>query len=148
MMRDRIDKLIYSSEILRRLNNSKRVALIISDKSGNIIDCSPGVEIALGYTKEELKMSGWLGLTHPSDAALDEAFMKKCISGEIVEYTIKKRYIHKLGHTVPVLLTVMLVNGGVVPHGLFVCYCHFPETCGKPCLNFNEASILEIVPHA
>lgn len=145
-----MERLFASAEILRRLNSSKRIALVVSDKSGNILDCSPGFEIALGYTKEELMRNGWHNLTHPDDLGIDQYYVRLCLERKITEYTILKRYLHKDGHPVPCNLTVMLVNGGVIQSGLFVCHCHFPTLCTHPCMMeplTMEAELVEMVPN-
>lgn len=64
----------------------------------------------LGYTREELEHKDWKDLTHPDDLALDVAGMERMVRGDIDSYTIEKRYIHKQGHPIWVVLSVSLMR--------------------------------------
>ena len=49
-------------------------------------------------------------LTHPDDLDLDLAHVRRLLAGEIPTYQMEKRYLHKRGHGVWVLLSVALVR--------------------------------------
>lgn len=72
----------------------------------------------LGYTREELMVRNFQQITHPDDLDHDTGMVAKVLAGEINNYQIEKRYIHKNGNTVWALLSVSLVrdNSGIPLH--------------------------------
>src|ERR1043166_1837881 len=63
-----------------------------------------------GYSEEELLQRTFQDITHPDDLDLDLANVDKMLSGEIQTYQMEKRYFHKNGSIVWVLLSVSLVR--------------------------------------
>jgi PAS domain S-box-containing protein len=64
----------------------------------------------VGYSRAELLATTFQIVTEPADLADDLALVAQLVNGEINEYTLEKRYIHKQGHHVWVNLTVALVR--------------------------------------
>ncbi len=64
----------------------------------------------LGYTAEELALKTFQDLTHPDDLASDLNNMERLLAGETRFYHMEKRYFHKQGRIVWVLLGVSLVR--------------------------------------
>ncbi|WP_295622066.1 PAS domain S-box protein [Chamaesiphon sp. GL140_3_metabinner_50] len=64
----------------------------------------------VGYSEAELLATTFQAITEPTDLAEDLALVEKLIAGEIREYNLEKRYIHKQGHHVWVNLTVSLIR--------------------------------------
>jgi PAS domain S-box-containing protein len=64
----------------------------------------------VGYTNAELLTLTFHDVTEPADLDEDLALVDRLLRGEIEEYTLEKRYIHKQGHHVWVSLTVSLVR--------------------------------------
>ncbi len=63
-----------------------------------------------GYSREELFNKRFEDVTHPDDLSLHSAAMEQLLSGEVANFQIDKRYIHKKGHAVWVRLTLSLVT--------------------------------------
>jgi len=63
-----------------------------------------------GYSETELLARTFQDITHPDDLETDLAFVRQLLAGEIHTYQMEKRYFHKHGHLVTVLLTVSLVR--------------------------------------
>jgi PAS domain S-box-containing protein len=63
-----------------------------------------------GYSEEELLQRSFQDITHPEDLDLDLANVGKMLEGEIDGYQMEKRYYHKNGAIVWVLLSVSLVR--------------------------------------
>jgi PAS domain S-box-containing protein len=63
-----------------------------------------------GYSEEELLQGSFQDITLPDDLDLDLANVKKMLAGEIDSYQMEKRYFHKNGAIVWVLLSVSLVR--------------------------------------
>jgi PAS domain S-box-containing protein len=62
----------------------------------------------LGYSKEELLTKTFQDLTHPEDLEADLQYKQQVFSGQIPTYQMEKRFFHKSGHVVWVLLSVSL----------------------------------------
>jgi PAS domain S-box-containing protein len=70
----------------------------------------------VGYGQDELLTTTFQAITEPADLEADLALAARLVAGEISEYSIEKRYIHKQGHHVWVNLTVSLMRD-VEPDG-------------------------------
>src|SRR6202048_2935895 len=63
-----------------------------------------------GYSEAELLKRTFQEITHPDDLDLDLENVRKMLAGEINTYQMEKRYFHKNGSIVWVLLSVSLVH--------------------------------------
>jgi PAS domain S-box-containing protein len=70
----------------------------------------------VGHTQAELSTTTFQAITEPTDLDEDLALLAQLVNGEIDEYTLDKRYIHKHGHRVWVNLTVALIRS-IAPAG-------------------------------
>ncbi len=64
----------------------------------------------VGYSEAELLATTFQAITEPADLAEDLGLVDRLIAGEIGEYNLEKRYIHKQGHHVWVNITVSLMR--------------------------------------
>jgi PAS domain S-box-containing protein len=64
----------------------------------------------VGYTQEEMRGLTFQEITHPEDLAADLAQAERVVAGEIDEYFMEKRYIHKSGNIIWINLTVAAVR--------------------------------------
>ena len=67
----------------------------------------------VGYTPEELLQLTFQDITHPDDLEADLGYVKQLLAGEINNYSMEKRYIHKNGEDVWINLTVSLVRNEI-----------------------------------
>jgi len=74
----------------------------------------------VGYTAEELLVTDFQSITHPEDLDRDVGQMLQMLDGALSNYDMEKRYIHKDGHIVWVLLSVSLVRGATDQSTYFV----------------------------
>jgi len=63
----------------------------------------------VGYTESELLARTFQEITHPEDLETDLEYVRQMLAGEIRTYQMEKRYYHKAGHIVWVVLSVSLV---------------------------------------
>ena len=66
----------------------------------------------VGYESAELLAITFQEITHPDDLAADLDHVRRLLAGESETYQMEKRYFHKCGHEVLVLLSVSLVQDG------------------------------------
>lgn len=64
----------------------------------------------VGYAEQELLKITFQQITYPDDLDIDLDLLGQLIAGEIENYHLEKRYLHKLGHIVWILLSVSLVR--------------------------------------
>jgi PAS domain S-box-containing protein len=64
----------------------------------------------VGYTAEELLATDFQSITHAEDLDSDVSQLRQMLDGSLSNYDMEKRYLHKDGHIVWVLLSVSLVR--------------------------------------
>ncbi len=72
----------------------------------------------VGYSAQDLMAKTFQDITHPDDLTTDLNYVRQLLAGEIRTYQMEKRYFHKSGRVVWVLLSVSLVrdHGGHPVH--------------------------------
>lgn len=64
----------------------------------------------IGYNCEELLQMNFADITHPEDLDIDMNYINQVLSGEIDEYSIDKRYVHKDKHDVWVRMSSNVIR--------------------------------------
>ena len=64
----------------------------------------------VGYTAEELLATTFQAITHPDDLDADMEYVRQMLDGSRSHYDMEKRYFHKDGRIVWILLSVSLVR--------------------------------------
>ncbi|HZR84975.1 MAG TPA: response regulator [Candidatus Binatia bacterium] len=64
----------------------------------------------VGRDEDELLGTDFQHITHPDDLEADLAELRRALAGEIDSYEMEKRYFHRRGHVVWVLLGVQIVR--------------------------------------
>lgn len=99
-----------SEERFRAMFNQAAVGINQIDLSGRFLLVNPAYCKITGYSQEELVQMTWQDVTHPDDIADDLVQMQRLLAGEIQEFSLEKRYIHKTGAIVWVNLTSSAVR--------------------------------------
>jgi len=86
------------------------VALVSPD--GHWLQVNRVICELVGYSEAELLTRTFQDITHPDDLQGDLTNVRRLLAGEIPAYQMEKRYVHKGGHLVTVLLDVSLVRDG------------------------------------
>ncbi|WP_264737651.1 sensor domain-containing diguanylate cyclase [Cytobacillus firmus] len=68
-----------------------------------------------GYTKDELLTTNFQTLTFPKDLDTDLSYTQELVEGKRDSFEMEKRYVHKSGKIVWVLLSVSIVREGNKP---------------------------------
>jgi diguanylate cyclase (GGDEF)-like protein/PAS domain S-box-containing protein len=87
------------------------IGMALVGLDGRWMQVNPALCELLGYSEAELLALDFQAVTHPDDLDADLYNVRQLIAGEISTYQMEKRYYHKQGHVVWVLLTVALVRG-------------------------------------
>jgi PAS domain S-box-containing protein len=78
----------------------------IETGTGRILRANRKYAQILGYSPEEFLQKSFRDFTHPDDLPPSVGRLKRLNAGEVPEYTVEKRYVHKDGAIVWVNLTV------------------------------------------
>ena len=97
-------------------NSATGMALVTLD--GTWIKVNGSLSKSLGYTKNELLGKPFRDLTHPEDLKKDYELLQEVINNKRDSYELEKRYFHKNGSLVFVILTVTVVKkiNGEISH--------------------------------
>lgn len=97
----------HSEERFRAVFNQAAVGVSLSDiVTGRLVRVNRKYAAILGYSEAELLQRDFQSLSHPDDLPADLAQMALVKAGELQEFQMEKRLMHKDGHAVWVLLTV------------------------------------------
>ena len=79
---------------------------------GGFIKVNASLSVMLGYSNSDLLATDFQTITHPDDLTTDLNFLHQLLERQIDSYQMEKRYLHKKGHVIWVLLSVSLVRTG------------------------------------
>lgn len=103
-------------ETLREVDQRFRLAfdhapigMALVARDGHFLQVNPSYCELVGYSAQELRNLTFQAITHPEDLDRDVTHAQKLLAGEIEHYSMEKRYYHKRGHVVWVLLHVSVV---------------------------------------
>jgi diguanylate cyclase (GGDEF)-like protein/PAS domain S-box-containing protein len=89
----------------------------IETQTGRFVQINQKYCNIVGYSHEEMESMDFQSITYPQDLQADLDNMERLKSGEIRDFTMEKRYIHKNGSLVWVALTVSpMWTAGAVPN--------------------------------
>ncbi|UNU25952.1 PAS domain S-box protein [Microcoleus vaginatus] len=101
-----------SEEQFRHAFEDASIGMAIVSLDGNWIKVNPALCQILGYSSEELLALTFQDITHPDDLDGDLTYAQELLAGTISTYQLEKRYFHKQGHIIWIIL-----NGSVVQDG-------------------------------
>jgi diguanylate cyclase (GGDEF)-like protein/PAS domain S-box-containing protein len=110
---DRVERenaLLESEARFRNAFDSAAFGMAIVSLEGRWQQVNPPLCQMLGYSGPELLMRTFQDITHPDDLEADLGYVGQLLRGEIRSYQMEKRYFHKDGHVVWVLLSVSMVR--------------------------------------
>ena len=109
--RKRMDSALRQSEERFRLAfEFASVGMALVGPDGRWLRVNQALSRIVGYTAEELLRIDFQTITHPDDLDADLALLRQTLDGSIPHFQMEKRYFHKLGHVVWVMLSVSLVR--------------------------------------
>ncbi|MHB1947726.1 MAG: putative bifunctional diguanylate cyclase/phosphodiesterase [Gammaproteobacteria bacterium] len=103
-------KLIENQESFRSAFSYASIGMALVSLEGRWVKINKSFCNLLGYTEEELVKIDFQTLTHPDDLETDLKFIKQLLERKLNTYQMEKRYFHKDGHIVWVMLSVSLVR--------------------------------------
>lgn len=103
-------RLDLNKESFKGSFESSSVGMALVAKDGSWMDVNNSLCLSLGYTRKELLNLTFQDITHPEDLDNDLSHLQPLLDGTGESYQIEKRYFHKTGRIVYVVLTVTAVK--------------------------------------
>jgi len=85
--------------------DSAPIGMALVGIDGRFLQANDALCRILGYTQVELQQKTFQEITHPDDLQTDYSMLEELHTGRRESYQIEKRYIHKDGHDIWVLLS-------------------------------------------
>lgn len=104
------EKIRLSEEQFREAFDYSAIGMALFDLTGKWKRVNQSLCSMLGYTAEELIAMRFQDLTHPDDVARNLEMLNDLISGKTDNYQQEKRYTHKSGEIVWVLMGVSMLR--------------------------------------
>jgi PAS domain S-box-containing protein len=77
---------------------------------GRFIQVNRALYDMVGYSEQELLTKTFTDITHPDDIEISRYYLRSLLTGEINSFQMEKRYLHKLGHTIHLLLSTSILR--------------------------------------
>jgi two-component system, sensor histidine kinase and response regulator len=113
------------------------MALVALD--GRFLDVNRALCELVGYTEQEMLGKSSQDIVHPDDLAEALELRRRLATGEIDTYQLEKRYVHKDGHIVWILLTGSVVHKSGLP---FYIITHILDITDRRRLEMDRAVML------
>lgn len=104
------ESLLQSEVLLREAFDNASIGKALVSHTGEFLRVNRTLCDIVGYTQDELLSTNFQALTYADDLAADLSLMNNVLDGSLRRYELEKRYIHKRGHIVWVLLSVSIVR--------------------------------------
>lgn len=104
------ERLRETEERFRRAFETAAIGMALVSIKGEFIKVNKSLSDIVGYTQDELLAKNFQDITYPEDLAQDLEQLNILIKGDIHYYNMQKRYIHKNGKIIWILLSVSLVR--------------------------------------
>jgi PAS domain S-box-containing protein len=105
-------RLAESEERFRGAFESAAIGMALVAPDGRWLRVNSSLCRVVGYSPGELLATTFQAITHPNDLDRDVEYVRLMLAGTIPHYQLEKRYFHKNGHLVWILLSVSLVRDG------------------------------------
>lgn len=105
------EKELFSSQLrFKTIFENSATGITLSDVEGHPLQANPAFETMLGYSTAELQSMTFADITHPEDVGHHTESYNDLLAGRLSHLHMRKRYIHKDGHTVWGQLTLSTVR--------------------------------------
>ncbi|REE25418.1 PAS domain S-box protein [Winogradskyella pacifica] len=108
--KQREERLRISEEAFRGNFENAAIGMALLDEKGKWLKINTKVSEIIGYSEEELIKLTFQDITYPDDLNSDLELLTELIEDKRDHYQMEKRYFHKDGHIVHILLAVSMVK--------------------------------------
>jgi diguanylate cyclase (GGDEF)-like protein/PAS domain S-box-containing protein len=99
-----------AQERFRKSFDNATIGMALVGRDGRWLQVNRSLCEILGYPEEELLSKTFQDITHPDDLDVDLDNLRRMLAGETRTYQTEKRYFHRQGHVVWILLSVSIVH--------------------------------------
>ncbi|MEG4348346.1 PAS domain S-box protein [Microcoleus sp. LAD1_D3] len=99
-----------SEEQFRNAFENASIGMAIVSLDGYWVKVNPALIRIIGYSSEELSALSFQDITHPDDLNVDLSYVHQLLAGTILTYQMEKRYFHKQGHIIWIVLNASIVQ--------------------------------------
>lgn len=108
--RQALDEIRLSEEKFYNAFYYSGIGMALVSLEGKWLEVNPQLLYIIGYTRDEMLKLTFQDITHPEDLEADLTLVQETLDGKRDTYKMEKRYFHKNGSTIWVLLTVSIVR--------------------------------------
>ena len=101
-----------SEERFHQAFENAAIGMALVSLEGHWLQVNRSLCEMLGYSEQELLATTFKAVTHPDDMEIGVVCLQQMMSGKIDFCQIEKRYLHKLGHPVWVMLSSSMIRDG------------------------------------
>jgi len=105
-----VEALQESEERFRNAFDCAAVGMALVSSDGQWLQVNPSLCNLLGYTEDELLATNFQTITHPEDLDSVMVSINEVMEHQMPSCQVEKRYLHKLGHSVWVLLSASQIH--------------------------------------
>ncbi len=106
----RADELVISEARFSGAFVYSPIGMALVSTEGKWLKANVSLCKMLGYSEEQLLAKTFQDITHPDDLETDLNYVSQLLAGEIETYRMEKRYFHKQGQIIWILLSASLVR--------------------------------------
>ncbi|HEY9906086.1 MAG TPA: response regulator [Thermosynechococcaceae cyanobacterium] len=99
-----------SEERFHSAFDSAAIGMALVALDGRWLQVNRSLSMIVGYTEAELLTTTTQAITHPDENDRERSLAEQLLVGELESFQHEKRFLHKLGHVIWVLLNVSLVR--------------------------------------
>jgi PAS domain S-box-containing protein len=115
-----LEALKTSEETFRSAMETTSIGMALVKPNGHFLKVNAAMCDLLGYSEAELLANDTSSITHQDDRERDQELLERTLRGEISRFRVEKRYYHKSGRTIWVLVSIALVRDSRGNPGYFV----------------------------
>ena len=104
------EELREAEERFRSAFGDAAIGMALVGTDGRWLQVNRSLCQLVGYPEEELLTKTFQDITHPDDLEADLGYVRRLLAGEIQTYQMEKRYLHRDGCVVWILLNVSLMR--------------------------------------
>jgi len=105
-----VDKGTDQQDIFESAFQHAAIGMALVSPEGRWLRVNEALCGIVGYCEDELLEIGFQDITHPDDLATALSYLHQLLAGDVDHYVMEKRYLHKRGHVIWILLSVSLVK--------------------------------------
>lgn len=105
-----IEVLRESEERFHQAFQNAAIGMALVSLQGQWLQVNRSLCAMLGYSEQELLTTTFQSLTHPDDLAMGVSALNRLLAGEINTCQMEKRYLHKRGHIVWVMISSSIIH--------------------------------------